>query len=144
MTKKMLWFVLLIFNISTLHAQTTNYYRDAHKIYLDSKEGHNGHFTWQMIKADETKDGAEKISQPEYQTSQWMPAIIPGTVLNSLVHNNVYPDPYYGMNNHLSKKIIPDLVHAGRDFYTYWFRTEFEIPESYRCKNLVPHVLSPE
>ena len=98
------------------------------------KEGHNGSFTWQMHKADETKDPAEKISQPGYQTGKWMSAIVPGTVLNSLVHNKMYPEPYYGMNNKLDRNIIPDLAKTGREFYTYWFRTEFDVPENYKDK----------
>ena len=85
-----------------------------------------------MHKADETKDPAEKISQPGYQTGKWMPAIVPGTVLNSLVHNKMYPEPYYGMNNKLDRNIIPDLAKTGREFYTYWFRTEFDVPENYK------------
>lgn len=63
-----------------------------------------------------------------------MPAIVPGTVLNSLVHNKVYPEPYYGMNNKLDRNIIPDLAKTGREFYTYWFRTEFDVPENYKDK----------
>lgn len=119
---------------SLTQAQTQNYYRNPDKIYLDSKSGHNGDFSWQMYKADEIKDPAEKISRPGYQSGEWMPAIVPGTVLNSLVHNKVYPEPYYGLNNKLDKDIIPDLAKVGREFYTYWFRTEFNIPESYKDK----------
>lgn len=119
---------------SLTQAQTQNYYRNPDKIYLDSKSGHNGNFSWQMYKADEIKDPAEKISRPGYQSGEWMPAIVPGTVLNSLVHNKVYPEPYYGLNNKLDKDIIPDLAKVGREFYTYWFRTEFNIPESYKDK----------
>lgn len=126
--------LFLLLSACFVQAQTTNYYRNPDKIYLDSKEGHNGGFNWQMYKAGDTKDAAEKISQPGYQTGQWMPAIVPGTVLNSLVHNNVYPEPYFGMNNKLDKNIIPDLAKVGRDFYTYWFRTEFDVPESYKGK----------
>ena len=126
--------LILLLSAGFMQAQTPNYYRNADRIYLDSKEGHNGRFTWQMYKADETKDPAEKISQPDYQTGQWMPAIVPGTVLNSLVHNKVYPEPYFGMNNKLDKGIIPDLAKAGCEFYTYWFRTEFDVPESYKGK----------
>lgn len=74
--------IFLLVSACFMQAQTPNYYRNPDKIYLDSKEGHNGSFTWQMHKADETKDPAEKISQPGYQTGQWMPAIVPGTVLN--------------------------------------------------------------
>lgn len=126
--------IFLLLSACFIQAQTTNYYQNPDRIYLDSKEGHNGSFAWQMYKADETKDPAEKISQPGYQTGQWMPAIVPGTVLNSLVHNQVYPEPYFGMNNKLDKGIIPDLAKAGRDFYTYWFRTEFDVPENYKDK----------
>lgn len=126
--------IFLLLSACFIQAQTTNYYRNSDRIYLDSKEGHNGSFAWQMYKADETKDPAEKISQPGYQTGQWMPAIVPGTVLNSLVHNQVYPEPYFGLNNKLDKGIIPDLAKAGREFYTYWFRTEFDVPENYQDK----------
>ena len=126
--------IFLLVSACFMQAQTPNYYRNPDKIYLDSKDGHNRSFTWQMHKADETKDPAEKISQPGYQTGQWMPAIVPGTVLNSLVHNKVYPEPYYGMNNKLDRNIIPDLAKTGREFYTYWFRTEFDVPENYKDK----------
>ena len=126
--------IFLLVSACFMQAQTPNYYRNPDKIYLDSKDGHNGSFTWQMHKADETKDPAEKISQPGYQTGQWMPAIVPGTVLTSLVHNKVYPEPYYGMNNKLDRNIIPDLAKTGREFYTYWFRTEFDVPENYKDK----------
>ena len=126
--------IFLLVSACFMQAQTPNYYRNPDKIYLDSKEGHNGSFTWQMHKADETKDPAEKISQPGYQTGKWMSAIVPGTVLNSLVHNKMYPEPYYGMNNKLDRNIIPDLAKTGREFYTYWFRTEFDVPENYKDK----------
>ena len=126
--------IFLLVSACFMQAQTPNYYRNPDKIYLDSKEGDNGSFTWQMHKADETKDPAEKISQPGYQTGKWMSAIVPGTVLNSLVHNKMYPEPYYGMNNKLDRNIIPDLAKTGREFYTYWFRTEFDVPENYKDK----------
>lgn len=126
--------ICLFLNICFLQAQTPNYYRNPDRIYLDSKEGHQGDFVWKMYKAGDVKESAEKISQPGYSTSQWLPAIVPGTVLNSLVHNKVYPEPYYGMNNKLDKNIIPDLAKVGRDFYTYWFRTEFNVPQSYQGK----------
>lgn len=114
----------------TLQAQTPNYYRNPDSIHLDSKDGGE----WQMMKAGDVNDAAEAVSCTGYDAEGWMEALVPGTVLNSLVHNGVYPEPYYGLNNKLDKGIIPDLAHAGRDFYTYWFRTEFELPESYRDK----------
>ena len=81
---------------------------------LKSAAGHGGEYQWQM-----RKDG---------DTGSWMPAIVPGTVLNSLVTNGVYPEPYFGLNNKITSGLIPDLSTAGRDFYTYWFRTEFNTP----------------
>jgi mannosylglycoprotein endo-beta-mannosidase len=114
-----------------LSAQPANFYRPSDRIYLDSKDGHDGAFEWKMLKAGDSKAHAEEISMPGYGTDDWLAAIVPGTVLNSLVYDKIYPEPYYGDNNRLSKGLIPDLAKAGRDFYTYWFRTEFEIPKDY-------------
>lgn len=97
---------------------------------LTSTDGHQGTFVWKMKKAGEIQVRAEDISTATLNTTDWMPAIVPGTVLNSLVYNQVYPEPYYGLNNKLESGLIPDLHHTGRDFYTYWFRTEFELDKA--------------
>jgi len=96
---------------------------------LTSAEGHGGDFRWVMKRADEVGVRAEEVSSERLSTEGWLPAVVPGTVLNSLVYDGVYPEPYYGLNNKLESGLIPDLYHAGRDFYTYWFRTEFELAE---------------
>ncbi|MCM1176847.1 MAG: hypothetical protein NC308_04015 [Clostridium sp.] len=93
---------------------------------LKSVEGHGGKTGWMMKKASDVAVSAEKLSMAGFAEDGWMPAIVPGTVLNSLVHNGVYPEPYYGLNNKITSGIIPDLSTAGRDFYTYWFRSEFD------------------
>ncbi|XP_015875205.2 mannosylglycoprotein endo-beta-mannosidase [Ziziphus jujuba] len=54
--------------------------------------------------------------------SPWMEAVIPGTVLATLVKNNVIPDPFYGLEN----DTIIDIGDSGRDFYTFWFFTTFQ------------------
>ncbi len=123
----------LLFTIS--FGQIKNNELKENKIYLDSKDGHSGAFNWVMKKAGEVNATGEDISKTEYTTTNWMPAIVPGTVLNSLVYNKVYPEPYFGINNKLTNKIIPDIAQTGRDFYTYWFRTEFIIPENFKEKN---------
>ncbi|MDR1919420.1 MAG: glycoside hydrolase family 2 [Tannerellaceae bacterium] len=105
-------------------------------VWLDSKEVHQGNYHWKMIKAGDITVPAERLSLPGFETDNWMPAIVPGTVLNSLVYNEVYPEPYYGTNNKLESGIIPDIAEVGRDFYTYWFRTEFEIPPSFAGENI--------
>lgn len=108
--------------------------QNSSRIYLKSALEHGGKFAWQMKKAGDVTEPAESVSLPGYKTNAWMPAIVPGTVLNSLVHNKVYPEPYYGTNNKLTNNKIPDLAFAGRDFYTYWFRTEFSVPSSFKDK----------
>ena len=55
----------------------------------------------------------------------WMEAVVPGTILTTLLHNKQIPDPFFGMNNNL----IPDVYDTGRDYYTYWFYNEFQTPE---------------
>lgn len=133
--KNFYFLLLLLFSFSSsICAQIQNYSKDQNKIYLDSKEVHDGHFKWEMQKAADVKDIAEKISNPDYATSGWKSAVVPGTVLTSLVYNKVLPDPYFGINNKIEKNIIPDIAKVGRDFYTYWFRTEFKIPDSYKNK----------
>ena len=89
-----------------------------------------------MVKSSDISDPGEKISLPDYPVEKWLPAIVPGTVLNSLVYNHKYPEPYHGINNKLESKLIPDISTVGRDFYTYWFRTDFNIPQSYKGKTI--------
>lgn len=98
---------------------------------LSSRDGHGGEYAWKMRRAGEVHSEVEDVSTPKVSTDDWMPAIVPGTVLNSLVHNKIYPEPYYGLNNKLESNLIPDIYHVGRDFYTYWFRTEFETPTAH-------------
>ena len=134
---KTLFSVLLLLFCSVLTAQDRmNDARDPNRIWLDSEVTHHGDYQWKMIKAGDITDPGEKISSSDYPTEKWLPAIVPGTVLNSLVYNQKYPEPYYGVNNKLESKLIPDLSQVGRDFYTYWFRTEFAVPQSFKGKNV--------
>lgn len=87
-------------------------------------------------KASETDASGAGISQRSYSTNNWIAANVPGTVLTNLVANGVYPDPYYGKNNKLSLGLIPDVSKAGRDFYTYWFRTEFDVPAEFKGRRI--------
>ena len=96
---------------------------------LSSVREHGGSCNWKMQQIGKITDAPEAVSSPGYDDSGWMEAIVPGTVLHSLVENGVYPDPYYGDNNKLDKGLIPDLAKAGRDFYAYWFRTTLSFPD---------------
>ena len=132
--KKLILVICSLLSMIASNAQPDNYYKDSRRIYLDSKEIHQGTYEWLMIKSGEVNVQAEQISAIDFSPVGWMPAVVPGTVLRSLVYNKVYPEPYDGLNNKLEEKIIPDIAHTGRDFYTYWYRTEFELPQSYEGK----------
>ncbi len=76
-------------------------------------------------------DGAV-LSTGQQDFRAWLPATVPGTVLTTLLYNDLIPSPYYGMNNDL----IPDIFHTGNDFYTYWFVNRFTLPEIGKDKRL--------
>ncbi len=69
------------------------------------------------------KTGYQLTSEDGNIISEWMPAVVPGTVLTTLLENNKIPDPFYGFNNNK----IKDIYEIGRDHYTYWFYNEFKV-----------------
>ncbi len=82
------------------------------------------HDNWKAKRASDVLiDGCELTSN-KFMSEGWIEAVVPGTVLTTLLHNRLVPDPFYGMNNNL----IPDIYDTGRDEYTYWFYNEFGIP----------------
>ncbi len=92
----------------------------------------------------EIKEGGARLSQSGVNLKVWYPAEVPATVLAVLTLNKVYPDPFYGLN--LTK--IPGYV-AGKwlampktsPFYpSWWYRTEFALPDSDQGKNLALHL----
>ena len=64
------------------------------------------------------------LSLPSFDDSSWLPAVVPGTVLNSYVQAGAVPDPFYD----------DDQFQASEAFFTadFWYRTELEIPEERR------------
>lgn len=105
-------------------------------IFLSSDGISEGNYHWKFKKVSEIQASPEKLSLSTYQTRGWMPAVVPGTVLNSLVANKIYPDPYFGDTNKKGRGLIPDLNDVGLEFYHYWFRTEFNIPAGFRDKKI--------
>jgi len=105
-------------------------------IFLNSNPAFGENSNWQLKKFDSLDAGGAQISQPGMQGKGWSKAIVPGTVLTSLVENQVYPDPYFGDVNRRTRKIIPDMADAGREFYHYWYRTDFKVPENFTGKRI--------
>ena len=125
---------LLLAAITLNAAPSPNNARLKDRIYFDTAEGQS----WRMCNISEAGQ-AEKISQPGFDDSAWMKARVPATVLTNMVENGLVPDPYFSDNNRLSKGLIPDINEVGRGFYTYWFRTEFDIPADYAGKKVWLH-----
>lgn len=103
---------------------------------LRSLAGHDGSNSWRMCQQQKAASEGALISSPGFSTVGWQDAVVPGTVLNSLVNNGVYPEPYFGLNNAHEQKLIPDISEVGRDFYTYWFRTEFFVPDAFKNRQV--------
>ena len=76
---------------------------------------------WKCIRSSLVNKTGGEVSKPSYQLKGWMPVVVPGTVLTTLLQNKQIPDPFYGMNN----DSIPDIYKVGRDYYTYWFTKDF-------------------
>ncbi len=127
--------LLLVATATAAGQMPVNDVQNFRNIWLDWDITHQGGYQWKMKKAGDVADAGEQLSLPDYPTTDWMPAIVPGTVLNSLVYNRTHPEPYYGINNKIESHLIPDISEIGRDFYTYWFR-EFEVPESFKGKHI--------
>jgi beta-mannosidase len=63
-------------------------------------------------------------------SSAWYRATVPGTVLTTLVANNIYPEPLYGENNR------PNIIPESLCRTSYWFRTEVTVPASYASRRV--------
>jgi len=75
---------------------------------------------WRLAEASHVPQDGSKLSTPGYQDESWYPAVVPGTVLTTLIERGVYPDPYYGLNN----LAIPEALSR----QDYWYRSSFEAP----------------
>ena len=89
---------------------------------------------WELqdsAKVSQTGSGAGAIiSALTYKPKDWYPAVVPGTVLTTLVKNGVYPEPLYGENNR------PDRIPETLNKTTWWYRTVVTVPSSYKGRNI--------
>jgi hypothetical protein len=83
---------------------------------------------WSMQAAPKVSAAAETVSSGSYNAGDWMQAIVPGTVLTTMVARGIYPDPDYGLNN----LAIPESLNQ----QDYWYRKEFPTPASKDGPNL--------
>ena len=91
----------------------------------------NGTWTlgsWRLSRSPAIDAPGERISHPDFDDSHWYQAVVPGTVLTTLIARGVYPDPDYGLNN----LAIPDSLSR----QDYWYRSAFDLPPNMRDKAL--------
>jgi exo-1,4-beta-D-glucosaminidase len=75
---------------------------------------------WYLQSAEKAKGSGEQISSPGFKIDSWYPAVVPSTVLGTLVQNNVYPDIFVGEN----LKAVPTAPFE----VSWWYRKEFTVP----------------
>ena len=89
----LLFFSLSSTNYKTLAAPEK---KEISVITLSSHPEDGKAYAWQMMRVNEVDAGGAEISQYQFNTKSWQPAIVPGTALNSLVENGEFPEPYFG------------------------------------------------
>ena len=75
---------------------------------------------WLLQEGPEVTASAAQISAAGFDARGWMRATVPGTVLESMIQDGIYPDPDYGLNN----LAIPERLNK----QDYWYRNEFAAP----------------
>ena len=83
---------------------------------------------WRLQAAPKVSVAAEVVSSSSYDAGEWMQAVVPGTVLTTMVARGIYPDPDYGLNN----LAIPESLNK----QDYWYRKEFPTPAIKDRQNL--------
>ena len=65
----------------------------------------------------------EQISTPGFEIPEYVKGVVPGTVFTAYVEAGIVPDPNYADN----------IYKVDETFYNrpFWYRTEFELPDSY-------------
>jgi exo-1,4-beta-D-glucosaminidase len=100
---------------------------------------------WTIQSAGLVKEKGDAISQNGFRPKNWYPATVPSTVVGTLVEDKVYPEPLVDKN----LRLIPGCSYPiGANFsnlpmpedspfrVSWWYRTEFRLPASYRGKNV--------
>lgn len=90
------------------------------RLELDEENNYRLSSGWEMIEGYKLAGKGMSLWDTRTSATEWYNAIVPGTVLTTLVDQQVYPDPYYGLNNLL----IPDTLCR----MDWWYRISFEMP----------------
>ena len=103
---------------------------------------------WMIKSSADVKNPTAVIStSADFMLEGWYPSEKPGTVMAVLTENNVFPDPFYAKDlsdvpgtwpKPLDVSAMP--MPPGSPFRDpWWYRTEFEVPDSYKGKRVWLH-----
>ena len=76
---------------------------------------------WRLQRASEVNATGEEIATKGYDTSKWIVATVPGTVLASYINIGAVPNPNYA----------DDVDQISESFFrsNFWYRNEFEVAD---------------
>lgn len=108
------------------------------------------HKNWQLQSSCDVSAKGQEISTVGFDARSWHQADIPATVVAALVADNTYPDPNYGKN----LLLIPGMNYSNESYFgiqdmpagspfrcSWWYRTEFTLPEGPKNKTEWLHFL---
>ena len=108
------------------------------------------HSNWRLESSCKLTAKPEAVSLPGFDDSRWHPALVPGTVVGSLVADKTLPDPNYGKNlnsfpgaftNNKIQAANLDMPADSPFRCSHWFRTEFAAPDAYANRAIWLHFL---
>ncbi|HCO86077.1 MAG TPA: glycoside hydrolase family 2, partial [Arenibacter sp.] len=76
---------------------------------------------WRIQSSSKVSEKGSDISTNPTISENWFPAVVPSTVLSTLVVNKVYEDPYFGEN----LKTIPTELFK----VSWWYTSSFELTQ---------------
>jgi len=108
------------------------------------------HGDWRLESSCKLTAKPEAISRPGFDDSKWHPALVPGTIVGSLVADKTLPDPNYGRNlnsfpgaftNNKIQAANLDMPADSPFRCSHWFRSEFSTPATYANRIVWLHFL---
>src|SRR5258708_13650729 len=108
------------------------------------------HSNWRLESSSKLTAKPEAVSLPGFDDSKWHPALVPGTVVGSLVADKTFPDPNYGKNlnsfpgaftNNKIQAANLDMPADSPFRCSHWFRTEFATPAASADRPIWLHFL---
>ena len=77
--------------------------------------------SWRLAPAAALSNEPLQLSTVGFDDHSWYRAVVPGTVLTTMIANGVYADPDIGLNN----LAIPESLNR----QDYWYRSDFPAPQ---------------